>query len=318
MERKRFKISGEHDGMRIDNVLHALIPDVSKRKIRQIIDAGGAYHNQKRIRVASRPVRSGDTVQVEYDLAALSKLRQKLFVLSDADILHDADGLFAINKPPGLASQPTRDQAVAHVVASLSDYLKERGRPFKDLMLVHRLDKETSGIILVAANPQRGAQLMEAFKERTVQKTYWAICLGIPPRNEFMVECFLSDVDRKTGMVQVVRSGGKQSRSEFTVLAKNTKLNLSLIECRPSTGRTHQLRVHLAAEKCPIVGDKRYGKPLPATVPSDLQQLTAEHQFLHARAIAFNLPDKVQRRVSIEALAPRNFVEFCKLAELST
>lgn len=312
MERYQFVVRDDQSGMRIDQYLASMIPTLSRRKVRGILDVGGCYVNNKRMHIASRQVRGGDKVRVEYHLEALSKARQKIFELTAHDILFDDYNVIAINKPPGLPSQATRDQDVMHAEVCLRAWLKSKGRPAETLILCHRLDKETSGILLFTTLANTATWITEQFRQRQMNKTYWAISYGIPKHDSFFEECYLSDIDNKTGIVSVVRSGGKSSRTTFQVLKKNEDHRVCLIECHPETGRSHQIRVHLAHQGHGILGDKRYGLDQKKTLPESVGGEIAKHQMLHARAIQF-APAPGSADVHIEAPPPASFLQVTKL-----
>jgi RluA family pseudouridine synthase len=278
-------IEKPQDGMRLDLALVAVDVGLSRRKIRTIIDVGGCYLNRKRIRVASRTVRQGDRIQLEYSESGLKSTKQQSYTLSDRDILFEDDHLIAINKPPGLPSQAMRTQSIMHVETCLRRYFKENSRPETQFILVHRLDKETSGVLLVAKNKKWAERLMDHFRNRTIQKFYLAVTCGVPPNNKFKVECKLSPINSRTGLVSV-DPNGKTSLTDFKVVGVAHEANLALVACYPHTGRSHQLRVHLADHKCQILGDKRYsGGDLKRPVPSQFLEQAASHHFLHAAAI---------------------------------
>lgn len=309
---KEFIVSPGQSKARIDLFLSGVLPEMSRRKIRQILDVGGCYVNNKRMHIASRQVNAGDKVRVEFNLEALSKTRQKTFTLRDDDILYDEKNLIAINKPPGLPSQATRDQDVMHAEVCLRRWLKSSDRANGTVILLHRLDKETSGILLFATSNNVATWVTDQFREKKVKKTYWAICRGLPPESNFKIECYLSSIDKKTGKVSPVRSGGKQSRTEFVTRYRCDELNISLIECYPETGRSHQIRVHLNMAGFPILGDKKYGDGSDRSLRKDVLEIAAFHHMLHARAIEVPL-DAVQMPVKITAEPPPEFLRLLAL-----
>jgi 23S rRNA pseudouridine1911/1915/1917 synthase len=287
MERLLYVVLEKQSGMRIDLFLAANIPALSRRKIRAILDVGGCYVNNKRMHIASRTVKAGDKVRVEYSLESLSKAKQKQFEFQDGDVLFDSDHIIAVNKPPGLPSQATRDQDVMHAEVCLRKLLERKGRRGEKLILLHRLDKETSGVLLFATLPNTATWITEQFRQRNIKKTYVAICVGVPAKSEFQKECFLSEIDKKTGKVRVVNSGGKSSKTSFRVIKSDRQAGLSLLECYPETGRSHQIRVHLESLGLPIAGDKRYGVEKNSFFSDDVAKILSLHHMLHAKSISF-------------------------------
>lgn len=314
INRKEFMVKSDQPSMRIDLFLASVIPDLSRRKIRQILDVGGCYVNNKRMHIASRQVHAGDKVRVEYSLDGLKKYRQKMFRLSSSDILYDAHHVIAINKPPGLPSQATRDQDVIHAEVCVREWLKESGRGNEKLILLHRLDKETSGVLLFATNANTATWITDQFRLRSLSKTYWAICYGIPKTKRFEQECYLSEIDKKTGMVRPVLSGGKPSKTTFEERVASKQFGVTWMICHPETGRSHQIRVHLEMSGLPIIGDKRYGHNVNARLTESIALHAAKHHMLHARSLEFspapNLPS-----VTVEAAPPEDFAAILQLLE---
>ena len=303
-------------GLRLDVYLTQAGLELSRRRIRMVIDVGGVYVNDKRVRIASRLVGRGDRVRVEYSESGLKQLKTQSVYFGPQDLLLDQDQVFALNKPPGMPAQATRDQSIQHVVPCLEALLKERGETRRrKLVLVHRLDKETTGVILVADGDERATWLTDLFRKREVKKVYWAVCHGIAKEKTFTEKAFLSEIDRKTGDVRVVRSGGRSAVTHFRVLAENPKLGLSLLECRPETGRSHQIRVHLDVNDLPIVGDKRYGSGKRGPLPESLGELSAVHHLLHARELTFRPKDGAEP-LTVRADLPERFAKFLPQAGL--
>lgn len=305
MKSHRFKVTPDFNGTRLDQFIALQGVELSKRKIKEVIDAGGVYINRKRARIASRPVNGGDTVEMQYSLETLKRIKQREHEIGAPDILYDHYDIIAVNKPPGLPTQATRDQSLVHLEAAVKKFLVSRGERNPRLFLVHRLDKETSGIVLLAKTPEAVTFLTNQFRDRTVTKEYIAICSGIPREKKFVVECFLSPIDKRTGNVSVVRSGGKPSLTRFELIASDNDLKISMIRCYPETGRSHQIRVHLAHKGFPILGDKRYNQSR-TRLPGELENLVAVHHLLHARRLTF-CPAAGVPEVTLEAQPPGAF-----------
>lgn len=171
-------------------------------------------------------------------------------------VLYQDDQLIVLNKPTGLATQGGT-KTLRHVDALL-DVLTTPGgeRP----RLVHRLDKDTSGVLLLAATRKAARWLMQGFKEKRFEKTYQAIVVGIPPEIEGLIDAPISKQPGRMGeKMQVGADDAKSAQTRYRVLKIFKKHNLCLIELQPLTGRTHQLRVHCAHLGTPILGDGKYG-----------------------------------------------------------
>lgn len=309
------KVPANFDGMRLDLIWVQLEPELSRRKIRQIIDVGGAYHNRKRVRIASRTVNVGDEIVLQFNLEGLKEIKKSEIKFIADDIIFTDDNFVIVNKPPLMPSQATKDQSIMHVESCLKKHYEElKKNSFKHFQICHRLDKETSGVLIVARNKKANAFVMEQFKHKEISKFYLALCFGKPKSNTWEVKCFLTPIDKRTGMVGIVRSGGKVSLTKFKMLAYNANANISLIACFPETGRSHQLRVHLASSGLPILGDKKYcEKNIEHAKYSDLSQYFSVHHMLHAYQLKFQLLDHSEFKVS--ALPPKGFISICRSLE---
>ena len=272
-------VNKESEGSRLDMAFVDAQIGLSRRKIRLAIDAGGVFVNKKRIRVSSRKVRAGDRLTLEYN-PHLKKELSETFGLRSRDFIHIGPDFILLNKPPGLASQATKSQSVVHVQTSVEKYLTAMGERRKPI-LVHRLDRDTSGVMILALNQRKADFLGEQFRDRSVKKTYHALCLG-RVKGDFCIKNNLSRPDER-GNVRSVTSGGRASETRVKPIRVFGKL--SLVECFPRTGRTHQIRVHLCERGYPIIGDKRYGGSRHLEFSEAYPQLSISHHLLHAREL---------------------------------
>ncbi|MBF0443554.1 MAG: RluA family pseudouridine synthase [Oligoflexales bacterium] len=304
MKRLSTVINSNLNGLRLDSAIAAADLGLSRGRARAIINLGGVYLNGKRVRIASRKVSSGDKIVVEHEDPGFVNGYDKAADFKDEDILLITNDFLAINKPPNLPSQPTRTQAVNHVLSSLERYFQGRSEKPKRMILIHRLDAGTSGVVLIAANGSSAGWLTELFKTQEVLKKYHAVVRGIPDRDAFCVSCRLS-VNNKAGFVDVVESGGQESITEFRVIEKYPRHDMALVEALPRSGRTHQIRVHLAHVGYPVLGDRKYGTCETGHLPCFIKGLIT-HPFLHARLISF-MPKDGRDRVEVEAPYPKDF-----------
>jgi RluA family pseudouridine synthase len=312
MERHTIHVSYRLNGMRIDHAIAEGVPGLSRRRAKAIIDMGGAYLNKKRIRVASRTVGKGDQIEIEYNPSLFEAKKKEQLSLKPEDILYEDEGVIVINKPAQLPSQATRDQAILHVIPVLEKYRAAQGLAPVDLQLVHRLDKDTTGCLVIAKGKAMMTFLTDQFREKTLEKTYHAFCFGLA-KGDFEERCFLSAIQPNNGRVKVMKSGGKISHTCFQVLKNYPALGISLINCTPVTGRSHQIRVHLEKNGLPIIGDKVYGEGMRKALSDELLQ-AASHQLLHAASLRFQVaPDGPWQTVS--APYPASFAQFLALAD---
>jgi RluA family pseudouridine synthase len=218
-----------------------------------------------------------------------------LFDITPQRILYEDSELLAVDKPSGLVAHATVDRQRDHLVASLSRFLERRDGEVGHLAQHHRLDRDTSGVVLFGRNPKLDDALGRAFAERRVSKTYLAVVRADAarpfPEAETELRAYLA-TDRRSGNTRAVRSGGRVAITIVRALAHSGAL--TLVEARPITGRTHQIRVQLADFGYPIVGDERYGKR------DDVRLL------LHAASIELDHP-RTGERLRIVAPTPREF-----------
>jgi RluA family pseudouridine synthase len=305
MKTLRLVVSKKLAGKRLDIAISLADLGLSRRKAKAIIDIGGGFVNKKRVRIASREVREGDVIELRYDAEQFSPKKIIEYVLRPEDVLYEDDHVVAINKPPGVPSQPTRSQAIYHVVSLVEKYFGRKG-----FHLVHRLDQETTGVILVAKSKDAMNDLTEQFKGREMAKVYHALSWGISKQKNFKEECYLSAIG-KDGTVRPLVKGGKYSLTKFSILKADPKLDISWLACYPSTGRSHQIRVHLAKNNLPILGDKKYGDKKRSLPPAIMEKLS-EHHLLHAYQLTFT-PPKAEKTVTVTAPYPPNWTSILQL-----
>ena len=294
-------------GLPIDKAILSYYQEISRKKLRRILDMGGIKLNGKRVQRGSLTVATNDQVSILYSKQDIESKSPNKFSLSPKEILFENKDLIAINKAPLLASQASRSTAVPHVEPVVNAYFNSKGLTLKH-QLCHRLDKETSGILLLGRNETATDFVMQQFKNKEVKKTYLALCYGIPKHNIWSVSKHLSPISKKTSMVRVVHSGGKPSFTGFKLLEAFPSFGISLVECSPKTGRSHQIRVHLESCGLPIVGDKKYGLNQHKRLPAKLAGIALTHHFLHAAKISLKSPNG--KNIKVSAPLPFNFREF--------
>lgn len=264
----------------------------SRRDARRLIEQAKLRVDGRRIDRSSAPLAAGDRrleLNAPADLIPAADVRERV-ALDDDAILSLADDLVVLNKPSGIPTDPTRDPRRDNVIAALGRYLAERGERDDGLRAVHRLDRDTSGVLLVARTRRAAAELGAAFRERESRKTYlaavvfaadgpdWALRGGEEPaaagRDGWTagvtrtVDAPIGRLERSqrrpkdsrgrtVGTSYGVTRTGKEARTALTCLAANDEA--ALVEARPETGRTHQVRIHLRHVGLPIAGDRAYG-----------------------------------------------------------
>jgi 23S rRNA pseudouridine1911/1915/1917 synthase len=273
-----FFVAEEEAGIRIDKILAAHYPLFSRTYFQKLLEEGLVLMNG--LPVKKRNVaEEDDEIEVCFQFPAECSLEPESIPLS---VLYEDNHLLAINKPAGMVVHPAPGHPKGTFVNALLAHCKSippSGDPLRP-GIVHRLDKDTSGVLLAAKTPLAHQRLVDLFSSRKIAKTYLAICLGHPTGGEINAPLGRHPVRRKE--MAIMFDGGKEAISEVRTLAFNQQLSLVLI--RPKTGRTHQIRVHLKHIGCPILGDSVYGSS------STNQTHQAERQMLHAYQISFTHP----------------------------
>ena len=280
-------IDAEQAGMRLDDGAKALFPSLSKGDIRRVIDWGGCTVAGVMVRVASRTLHRGD----EVCLGVLEPERRIELSYTSADMLYEDREYLAVNKKAGFNSQRTPYQLKGTVEYAVERYLKGQGVN-EPARVVHRLDAGTSGVIFFPKSKQAATHISALLKDGEVEKHYWAIVAGSPDEEEWPVDACMA----RTGKFRYgVAPSGMEAHTLFRLLVRAP--GAALVEARPLTGRTHQIRVHLSHCGLPVIGDQSYGGP------------QAQRMMLHCRAMSFLAADG--RKVAATAPVDDDFIEVC-------
>lgn len=265
MKFSEFTVTELPEDPRLDKVIPLHVKTLSRGAARRLIEGGAVYLNRKRCQQNGKLVRAGDKVRVMEAPERREEQADWEFT-ADRILFEDADWI-VVNKPPGIPTHETIDSSRHHLVRSIQLFLGQREKilPAKVYLGIHhRLDVNTSGVLLFTKRKEANAPVAKAFQERHVQKTYLAVSLG-ELAEPTVIKSFLAESKQNKRKIASVRSGGKYA--ETAVRALETKLiqsrRVSLIEAAPKTGRTHQIRVHLAESDLPILGDETYGVRFP-------------------------------------------------------
>lgn len=282
-----YKVTSDHDGDRIDNVLAKLMDAYSRTFVQKLIRKKLVKINNKVAKKGNR-VSVGDVITVKKAKLEKSKFEAKDIPL---EIIYEDDDLLIVNKPAGLLTHPSAHEQsytlvnalLHHCGNSLSGIGGEK-RPG----IVHRLDKDTSGVIVVAKHDESHKDLAKQIQQRKVEKYYLALVVGLMKSSSGTIEAPLlkTRIHKKNKVVISPNKLAKDSLTHFTVKEK-IKDKYSLLEVQIITGRTHQIRVHLASINHPVVGDKTYGNK---NVNSDTNKMGLTRQFLHAYKLKFRHP----------------------------
>ena len=281
----QFKVEAEHSGYRLDQALHGLMPDYSRSKIQEWIQQGFIFLNSQ-VCKPKQKVYAGDRIDLDVPyVAKIADVPEEI----EFDILHQDDDIFVINKPANLVVHP----AAGHDSGTLVNGLLNIDPDLEQLSragIVHRLDKDTTGVMVVARNLKAHANLVDQLQRREVKREYIAITQGVVTAGRTIeTEIARHPQNRKKMSVQ---KHGKLAITHFQVVRKFP--HHSLIDVQLETGRTHQIRVHMAHINHPLLGDPVYGGRLriPAGVSPELanQLRNFKRQALHARRLSFQRP----------------------------
>ncbi len=270
----------DESGIRLDKFVSTLYPAFSRTYLQKLVTEGLVKVNGKVVKPGIKLNRD-DKVEVTIPSPPASTLSPEAIPIK---IVYEDKDLLVVDKPAGLTTHPSPGQSRHTLVNAILSYfprLAEMGDSLRP-GIVHRLDKDTSGLIIIAKNTPAQLNLVNQFRTRSVSKTYLTLVKGhlTPERGIIEAPIGRDTADRKK---MAVVTGGRPARSEYKVV-KYFK-DYTLLEVKPETGRTHQIRVHLSAIGYPVVGDRVYGGKVPFL----------ERQFLHAYRLSFNLPSTEER-----------------------
>ncbi len=292
-------VSAEHDGVRLDKYLAGEVPGQSRSQIQRLIDDGRvSLPRVKRVK-ANTPVRAGDTVTIDVPAAEPSEIVPEDLPLR---ILHDDPDIVVVDKPAGMVVHPGAGHGRGTLVNALLHHVKDLSGIGGELRpgIVHRLDKGTSGVMVVAKHDAAHQELSRQFHDREVEKEYVALVWGlVQQRKRIDMPIGRDPVHR-----QKISTRARRARTAVTRVTWARHIpGVSLLRVAISTGRTHQIRVHLSAIGHPIVGDGVYGG-IRTRVPHRLRPLLRlERPFLHAERLALTHP-RTGERITFTAPLP--------------
>ncbi|HEY5049020.1 MAG TPA: RluA family pseudouridine synthase [Rhizomicrobium sp.] len=310
--------SPEHAGFRLDRFLAAALPDVSRSRLKGLIEAGAVRRGNARIEDAGVRVKAGEVYEVRIPPPRPALPIGQPIPLS---VVYEDKDLIVIDKSAGLVVHPAAgnpdgtlvNALIAHCGASLSG-VGGVARPG----IVHRLDKDTSGLLVAAKNERAMRSLAKQFAAHTIERAYNAVVWGSPRMGDGIIEGDIgrNPFDRKR--MAVLRGRGRPARTRYRVVERFGDFErpfASLLECRLETGRTHQIRVHLTHLGHPLIGDPTYGgarRPPRAKTDAEAEAFAAAAAFprqaLHAWLLGFHHPS-AHKPMRFEAPWPQDFAE---------
>ncbi len=294
---KTYKIAVEKTeaGLRLDRLLASRLPELSRSRLKNLIEAGRLSAGGETIVEPSYRVKPGQRLILAVPAAAPARPQAQAIPL---DVLFEDAALIVIDKPPGLVVHPAPgnpdrtlvNALLAHCGEALTGIGGER-RPG----IVHRLDKGTSGVMVAAKTQAAHAGLVASFAAREIERAYLAVVWGVPEPRTGEIAGNIGRSPRNRKKMAILERGGRPARTRYRVIQALADGRASLVECRLLSGRTHQIRVHMAARGHPLLGDPLYGRAgpsrarrLPEAAQTALEALG--RQALHARTLGFRHP----------------------------
>ena len=268
----------EQGGPRVDKYIAQEVPDLSRSFVKKLLDEGQVTVDGKMPK-ASYKVEAGDVIVVRVPPPEPTEVRAEDIPLR---ILYEDADIVVVDKPAGMVVHPAHGHRSGTLVNALLAHCTDLSGISGELRpgIVHRLDKDTSGLLLVAKNDVAHRHLQRQFKQRLVHKIYLALTEGLLPTPRGVIDAPIGRDPQQRKRMAVLPRGGREARTEYRVLEHLTQH--TLVEAEPVTGRTHQIRIHFASIGHPLAGDRVYG--------FRKQRLSLRRQFLHAARIAFTLP----------------------------
>jgi 23S rRNA pseudouridine1911/1915/1917 synthase len=303
-------------GQRLDRVLASLLPDLSRSRLEALIDQGAVTRGGATIKDANHRVKGGETYGIAVPDAVPATPRGQDIPLT---VVYEDKDLIVIDKPAGLVVHPAAGNPdgtlVNALIAHCGESLMGIGGELRP-GIVHRLDKDTSGLLVAAKTERAMASLAKQFANHTTERAYHAVVWGSPRLGDGVIEGQIgrNPFDRKR--MAVLRGGGKLARTRYRVIERfgpDARPFASLIECRLETGRTHQIRVHLTHLGHPLIGDPSYGRARQAPRPKTPAETVAfavaadfSRQALHAYVLGFQHPT-LHKTMRFESPWPSDF-----------
>ncbi|MFP3854860.1 MAG: RluA family pseudouridine synthase [Anaerolineales bacterium] len=294
MNARELSLKAEGVG-RLDVILTELAPELSRSRWQRLIKAGEVRVDGEVVTKPAQEITGGEQIKARIPPPKQSHLQPESIPL---DIIYEDNHILVVNKPAGMVVHPAAGHQTGTLVhAALAHAPDIQGvgglrRPG----IVHRLDKDTSGVIVMAKDDQAHQNLQAQFKKRSVRKEYLALVDGRPPTPSGRIEAPIGRDPRHRQRMAVLPGQGRPSTTVYHT--EQNFRNHSLLRVYPETGRTHQIRVHLAFLKCPVVGDTTYGRRSAS--------LEVERQLLHAASLRFRPPGENEEQ-TFEAPLPGDF-----------
>lgn len=293
----KITVNAGSSGVRLDAYIAENMDNLSRTAVKRLIEEGHVYVNEEKVEKVSYKVQENDEIEVEQPEARELDLKAEDIPV---DVVYEDSDIIVVNKPKGLVVHPANGNwdgtLVNAIMAICKDSLSGIGGEIRP-GIVHRLDKDTSGLLIVAKNDEAHLNMSNQIKDRQVKKIYYALVRGVVSENEATIDMPIgrSTKDRKK---MAVSKNGKEAVTHFRVLERFNKY--TLLEVKIDTGRTHQIRVHLSEIGYPVVGDEVYS--------NGKNEFGIHGQLLHAKSLDFKHPVN-GKKMHLEADLPKEFLE---------
>lgn len=292
-------VTAQQAGLRVDKFLSDAFPDLTRTRIQQLMGEGCVTRDGQTLTSASSKVKAEMVFEITIP-PAIEAIPQAQDI--PLDIVYEDADLLVVNKPAGMVVHPAPgnpdrtlvNALLAHCGESLSGIngVKRPG-------IVHRLDKGTSGLLVVAKNDKAHQSLASQLSDRSMSRVYQALVWGVPPHRSGTIEGNIGRSPQNRKKMAIVARGGKEARTHYQVI-ESFGMVASLVQCKLDTGRTHQIRVHLTSKGMPLIGDPLYGKR-PSKCPADILAFLSSEEWhpdrvaLHAETQTFIHPTTGER-----------------------
>jgi len=292
-----FIVSKLHENKRVDLYIISQIKELSRTRVKNLILKKNLKINNKIITSPASKVLTGDAVFLKIPEPEKGSLKPYNFIL---DIAYEDKDLIIINKPAGISMHPGAGDHDKTLANALMNYCGNNLSTIGDELrpgIVHRIDKDTSGLVVIAKNNIAHENLSKQFSEHSISRIYELMIWGKLRPQSGKIETLITRSSKNRQLMEVGITKGKRAVTNYKTLEifeNNKSPTLSLVECKLETGRTHQIRVHMSYKGNNILGDKKYKKKFKKfkNIDSDLEQsiLNLDRQFLHAKTIGFTHP----------------------------
>ncbi len=295
---KKKIIVKENEQKRLDAYISEKLPELSRTMVKKLLDDGKILVNDKAPKASYKPVKN-DKIEIEIEEPKEIELKAQEIPIQ---IIYEDNDIIVVNKPKGLVVHPANGNPdgtlVNAIMAICKDSLSGIGGEIRP-GIVHRLDKDTSGLLIVAKNDKAHINMSEQIKDRKVKKTYIALVRGTVPENEATINMPIGRSTKDRKKMAVVKNG-KEAVTHFKVIQRyaTSKGTYTLLEIKIDTGRTHQIRVHMSEIGYPVIGDEVYS--------NGKNEFNVHGQCLHAQKLEFKHPIK-GKEMKLEAPLPEYF-----------